>query len=115
VIRYPNEKKVNTDNVATWKTIPLPLHVNGRSNLTLQFDARPPLAIRLLGRRRLRRMLAEAHPPGHLALRHVVEQFAAEYGYLVIEFDATPTDDDPIRVARSDVIAHLGRVNDEAL
>ena len=60
-------------------------------------------------------MLTEAHPPGHLALRHVVEQFAAAYGYLVIEFDATATNEDPIRVARSDVIAHLGRVNDEAL
>jgi hypothetical protein len=91
-----------------WRTLPLPVHMNGRSSLTVEFDARPSLLMRLVGRRKLRRMLVEARPHSHLALRDVLERFAAANGYRVIQFDATPNDDDPVLVARSDVIAHLG-------
>jgi hypothetical protein len=88
---------------------PLPVHLNGQSSLIVEFESRPSLNVQLLGLRRLRRMVESARPHSHLALRQVVEQFAAAQGYLVIEFEATPTDDDPVLVARSDVIAHLGR------
>jgi hypothetical protein len=83
--------------------------MNGRSRLTVEFDARPRLAVRLLGGRRLRLMIRSARPHSHLALRHVIEQFAATYGYRVIEFDATVVDDVPDRVACSEIVVHLRR------